>query len=130
MAEHDLTGMWSGIYNYPHSHPPCAFEAQLRDVAGSLVGEITETEALLFPAPTQLSAMIRGLRRASAVRFTKFYDIDSDQYRPVLYDGILSTDGNEIAGQWSIPGAWSGSFIMIRAGGRAVAEEREAAASA
>jgi hypothetical protein len=26
-------------------------------------------------------------------------------------------EGNEIAGRWTVPGVWSGTFLMVRNGG-------------
>jgi len=34
----------------------------------------------------------------------------------VHYAGEISRDGNEIHGRWTVPGSWSGPFLMIRAG--------------
>ena len=35
-------------------------------------------------------------------------------YDTVHYEGDVIADGQEISGHWRIPGAWSGTFLMIR----------------
>ncbi len=45
----------------------------------------------------------------------------------VHYTGSIAPDGNEINGQWNVPGVWSGTFIMIRKPGKAEEVERETA---
>jgi hypothetical protein len=60
------------------------------------------------------------------VTFTKIYEQAGPGYeRPVAYDGVLASDTTEIEGRWSIAGALSGKFLMIRSAGKAVAAERK-----
>ena len=120
----DLSGEWQGIYNFPHSYPPVDFHATISDAAGALVGGIVETNAF---TGEPLHATLAGQRNGSGVRFTKFYETDDEDYDTVLYEGILGADGLEIHGRWDIPGAWSGTFIMIRTKGTEAAVEAEIA---
>lgn len=124
----DLSGKWSGIFNYPHTNPPTAFEADIADLGGSLVGTIHEPDLFSQPPGALIAAAIDGHREGMKVAFSKFYD-DSDGYADmVVYSGMVSEDGCEISGRWDIPGVWSGSFLMIRpAREPAVAEERAVA---
>ncbi|MDJ0276323.1 hypothetical protein QLH51_05865 [Sphingomonas sp. 2R-10] len=110
----DLSGKWSGIFNYPHTNPPTAFEADIADLGGSIVGTIHEPDLYSVPPGALIAAAIDGHRDGAKVTFSKFYD-DSEGYGDmVVYAGMLSDDGCEISGRWDIPGMWSGSFLMIR----------------
>ncbi len=44
----------------------------------------------------------------------KSYEAADRDYTVVEYEGILSGDGTEIEGRWTIPGNCSGTFLMIR----------------
>ena len=123
MSTHDLSGGWSGIFSYPHSMPATAFRAEIRDVAGTLSGTIDEIDQVGDGGP--LHAALDGRRDGADVRFTKYYAGADEEYDVVGYEGAVGADGCEIHGRWSIPGVWSGSFIMVRDTTMAVAQ-REA----
>jgi hypothetical protein len=57
----------------------------------------------------------------------KTYDGLGGVYNMVLYQGVLSADGTEISGDWTIPGDWSGRFVMIRSGEAAVKRAQKVA---
>ena len=114
----DVTGAWEGIFNYPRGLPPGGFRAELRDASGAITGE-TEERGDADQAGLTLHALIVGTRSGTAVAFTKRYDALARAADPVHYEGTLSPDGDEITGRWTIPGSWSGSFIMVRAARRA-----------
>ncbi len=122
----DMTGAWEGIYNYPRGLPPSGFRAELRDAAGAITGE-TEERGDADQAGLTLHALIVGTRSDTAVVFTKRYDALARAAHPVRYEGTLSPDGDEVTGRWTIPGSWSGSFIMVRAARRATPVAIEAA---
>lgn len=122
----DLSGKWSGIFNYPHTHPPTAFEADLADIGGSIVGTVHEPDLFSVPPGALIAAAIDGHRKGNAVTFSKFYDESRGYTDMVLYAGTLNDDATEISGRWSIVGNWSGTFLMIRP----VAVEVEVAAEA
>jgi hypothetical protein len=108
----DLTGQWSGIYNYPAHYPPNTFEATIRDSNGLITGVITQPGEFFEPAGTVQQSVIDGSRDGSTLRFVKVYD---DLARPTPhYHGIVQPGGDEIEGEWTIPGDWSGTFLMIR----------------
>lgn len=125
MSGRDLTGRWDGIFNYPRTLPPNGFFAALVEQAGALTGEIEEPgdEA---ETGSPLSAMVEGERIGSQVRFTKRYDALARAHYAVRYDGTLSAEGDEITGEWTIPGVWSGTFIMVRAARQDEAVEQTA----
>jgi len=122
-VEVDLSGHWMGLFNFPHSLPPGPFEAEIRDLAGAITGVTTEPGCNYDPPGTILDATIEGRREGSVLTFQKTY---ADELRPdvVFYHGVISPGGEEIEGEWTIPGEWSGTFLMIRASGAKAAEER------
>lgn len=112
----DLTGQWTGLYNYPNGGRPVPFEAVLRDNGGAVTGTTTEVSDLPGRRGDTLRAVIDGHREGNAIRFLKMYEAD-ENYDAVHYQGTVHDDGNEIDGRWEIPGVWSGTFLMIRAAG-------------
>lgn len=120
--ENDLSGQWAGIFNYPAEFPPNSFEAELRDAGGVVTGLITQPrEVFDIPGPSR-QAVIEGQRAGSQLSFVKIYD---DLERPTVhYRGTIQPGGDEIEGIWTIPGDWSGTFMMVRARKEKAAEER------
>ena len=45
-------------------------------------------------------------------------------YDVVQYSGAVRDEGLEIAGTWTVPGSWSGTFLMIRTRGLVLAAAR------
>jgi len=122
-AEHDLSGQWSGIYNYPSLYPPNSFEATIRDSGGLITGVISQPGEFFEPPGTVQHAVIEGSREGSTLTFIKIYD---DLARPTPhYHGIVQPGGDEIEGEWTIPGDWSGTFLMIRGAKAGAAIERK-----
>ncbi len=127
MTADDLSGQWTGIFNYPRGLPPTGFTATLRDMGGVLTGETAEPR---HDGGATLTAMIDGTRTGLAVTFVKIYDALDGEHDSVRYEGTVDAGGQEITGRWDIPGVWSGTFIMVRDAGVAAADEREAEAEA
>ena len=123
----DLTGSWSGIFNYPRNQRPNAFNAVLRDSGGIIVGETTEPADGPDDVAMTLVAWIEGRHDGNSVTFVKSYDEANRAHYAVTYSGSVSADGTEIQGVWDIPGVWSGTFIMVRQAGKTDAVEREVA---
>ena len=48
----------------------------------------------------------------------------------MIYAGAVNADHTEIEGDWTVPGVWSGKFLMIRNRGQAQAVTRKAAIDA
>jgi hypothetical protein len=122
-ADYDLSGQWAGIFNYPAEFPPNSFEATIRDSAGLITGLITQPrEVFDLPGPAR-HAVIEGSRQGDRLAFVKIYD-DLDRPSP-HYRGVIQPGGDEIEGEWTIPGDWSGTFLMIRASSAKATEERK-----
>jgi hypothetical protein len=112
--EHNLTGVWHGLYSYPIARPSVSFVATLIDSASAVSGT-THEPCTMGGNPDQiLYAMLSGSHRDRVVSFVKTYDGANPNYRSVHYEGRLSHDGTEIEGRWQVPGNWSGKFLMIR----------------
>ncbi len=123
-----VTGVWNGLFTYPDGVDPGHFVATLLEFGGSLSG--TTHEPNLWNADITLFATLNGSRVEDSVRFVKTYDGSGGWSHAVDYEGRLSGDRSEIEGVWTIPGQWSGRFLMIRAGRAVTAERREAFAKA
>jgi hypothetical protein len=119
----DLSGHWIGMFSYPAEFPPNNFEAELRDIGGQVTGLITQPREIFdIPGPPR-QAVIEGQRTGGQLSFIKIYD---DLDRPTVhYSGAIQPGGDEIEGTWSLPGDWSGTFMMVRARKEAAAEERK-----
>ena len=125
-ADLDLSGRWTGMFNYPGPFPPVAFEAELQDQGGSISGNVTESDESPHGPAGTLRAVVDGARQGSAVTFTKIYEDAERMPEPVFYSGTMQPDGNEISGRWEIADQWSGTFLMVRNPGEAEAVEAEA----
>ena len=125
----DLTGVWDGQFSYPRSYEPTNFTCVLLDIGGALSGSVTEHSNNGPTKGQTLNATLLGARHDSEVQFTKVYPAGVAAHgQSVLYVGTLSLDGFEIEGEWTVPGSWSGRFLMIRSEPEAEAvEDREAA---
>jgi hypothetical protein len=119
----DLSGDWLGFYNYPVPHPPTQFKASLRDTGGLITGITTEEGDTPDCYGMILQAVVDGRREGSTVWFTKVYDYLERAPDPVRYEGTIQAGGDEIEGRWTIPGAWSGTFMMVRSRREEAAEE-------
>ena len=126
-ADLDVSGRWTGVFNYPGPFPPVAFEAELRELGGSITGTVVEPDDNPYGTGGTLEALVDGSRHGSAVTFTKMYNDAERMPEPVFYSGTIQPDGNEISGRWEIAGHWSGTFLMVRNPGAAEAAEAEAA---
>jgi len=115
-GDRKLTGVWQGLYSYPRQAPDVPFTATLFEAGSSLSGPILEP-CLMGGAPGEiLYATLLGSRDGSTVNFVKSYDGSNPNYRSVQYAGSVNHDATEIEGRWSIPGIWSGRFLMMRSG--------------
>ena len=125
-GEDNLGGQWHGFYNMPLERPPTPFEAELRDSGGLLSGMISEEGDTPDCRGMTLVSVVEGRRDGDRVSFTKRYDYLPRAHYAIHYEGNLAPGGDEIEGRWTIPGAWSGTFLMVRARRDAALEEAEA----
>lgn len=123
--EHDLTGRWIGIFNYPEQLPPNSFEAELRDVGGVITGLTRERDDDPFGTGEILHAVIEGHRSGTTVTFNKVYDLLEPEAVVIFYEGSIQPGGDEIEGRWHRADLWSGTFLMVRQGKAKDAAERE-----
>ena len=130
MKPTDLSGTWHGFYNYPIAQEPVPFTAELTDADGDLAGRTEETGNVGDARGLAISATLQGRRSGSSVTWLKIYDGQFEHYDAVRYAGNVSEDGLEIEGRWTVPGNWSGTFLMIRAAGKTQLQEVETTAPA
>lgn len=121
-----LTGVWNGLYTYPASLEPGAFTATLLQFGSTLSGTVHEPDLFGDTDAGLLYAEISGSKKDTAVEFAKTYDGTGGWEHTVFYAGVLSDDGLEIEGTWTIPEVWQGRFLMIRSGPEVTAERRTA----
>jgi hypothetical protein len=114
-----LTGVWQGIYSYPAGGlPTVPFTATLIEAGRSLSGSVHEA-CMAGGRPTEtLFFSLNGSRHGTAVNFVKTYHGTNRCYGTILYDGTVNDEATEIEGRWTIPGDWSGRFLMTRSGDR------------
>jgi len=113
-AKLNLSGLWHGRYFYPNARPPVPFVATMSDIDSWLTGTIEEKGTTGEARGVAMSASIQGRRTGHAVTWLKLYDGRFRLYDSVRYEGEINEDATEISGRWSIPGNWSGTFLMIR----------------
>lgn len=121
----DLSGEWTGSYSYPAKRPRVAFSARLIDENGWVSGVTEEQGASPEARGFLLGATLQGRRDGDRVTWIKVYDKIWKHYYSVGYEGLITADGREISGTWSIPGSWSGDFVMTRRPGLAASLSRE-----
>jgi hypothetical protein len=109
----NLTGVWNGLYSYPDGRS-VTFVATLIDGGSTLSGSTHEPCVGGDCPSATLLATLMGSRSGSSVTFRKTYEAVDPRWGTVNYQGTLNADATEIEGRWSIPGAWSGKFLMIR----------------
>lgn len=116
MEQAGLTGVWDGLFSYPRRYASVPFTATILQTASWITGSIHERPAEGPTAGQIRLATFEGEFTAGAVRFLKTYDPPPPHGKPVEYEGVLSADATEIEGRWTIPGNWSGRFLMVRSG--------------
>jgi len=123
----NLTGVWNGLYSYPDGRS-VTFVATLIDSGSTLSGSTHEPCVGGHCPSATLFATLMGGRSGSAVSFRKTYEAAGPRWGTVNYEGRLNADATEIEGRWSIPGVWSGKFMMIRPLREALTKEQKQSA--
>jgi hypothetical protein len=123
----NLTGVWTGMYTYPDGLT-VPFTAMLLQSGRGLSGAVHEPDTTGV-SDGDLLASVEGSVEGRRLLFRKLYDGLPEGFEAsVLYDGAVSAEADEIEGRWTVPGSWSGTFLMVRERGPAVrVGEREAA---
>ncbi len=119
-----MTGLWHGLYSYPARLRPVFFVATLISHGSGFSGRTQEAAVGAEGAPLALGAAVAGRATGGTVEFTKTYE--GAWQHAVRYAGRLSADRTEIEGAWTIPGVWSGRFLMMRGEKAEEAELRRA----
>lgn len=104
-----------------------SFVARLSETNAWLDGFTQETGTAGDARGLTISATLQGRRTGHSVTFLKLYTGSHRGYDSVHYAGAVNADGTEIAGRWTVPGSWSGTFVMTRSAGSAAARTREVA---
>ena len=126
VAGTNITGIWQGFFTYPSLFRAGQFSATLIETSGSLSGSTSELYPFAPRAGETVLAMLSGRRIGSSVTFIKSYEGPEEPNHAIEYEGTLTDDFLEIEGRWTIPGDWTGRFLMIRPGGRSVEVARKA----
>jgi hypothetical protein len=111
-----LTGVWDGLFSYPRRYASVPFTATILHTGSLITGSIHEHPAEGPTAGQTRLAMIEGGCSASSIWFLKTYEPPPPHGKPISYEGAISPDATEIEGRWTIPGNWSGKFLMMRSG--------------
>ncbi len=124
----NLTGRWTGRYDYTRDAEAVPFEVVLDDNGGVLSGDITEPNTFRRDMGAHLAATLIGDRLGFDVSFRKTYG-GFDQGDDPIYEGALNDALTRIDGVWRFPDEpdWLGRFMMVRTvelrAKRAVADE-------
>jgi hypothetical protein len=121
-----LSGLWNGQFSYPKAWEPEFFTASLIETSEFLGGSIQEVAQSGRSKGKTLYATVSGTRVGAKVSFRKSYE-SATRTHSVFYEGTVNADGTEIEGSWSIPGNWSGRFLMLRETGQGAAVIRRVA---
>lgn len=112
----DLTGIWNGTYYYPpNAECPAQFIKFwmiVIDNDGEISGFIKEPNTFGHVDDPWLHATYKGSVSGRHIKFRKTYDGTAGVNHSVDYSGQLSAAGSDAAGQWTIPGSWSGKFTL------------------
>jgi hypothetical protein len=122
----DLSGPWTGVFNYPNHFSPVYFSATLVQDGVWITGATEELGHSRDGGGRTMSATLQGRRDGARVTWLKLYDRLSWPYDAVAYAGEVTRDFLEISGRWNIPESWSGTFLMIRAPKKAAVQVRRA----
>jgi hypothetical protein len=111
----NLTGRWTGRYDYDRDAAAVPFDVVLDDHAGVLSGDMTEPNTFRRDMGAHLAATLIGDRLGFDVSFRKTYG-GFDQGDDPIYEGALNGDLTRIDGVWRFPDEpeWLGRFMMVR----------------
>ena len=116
-----LSGTWKGRYFYNNNRTAVDFTLDLDGANGRCIGHVKEINTFGEKSAPSLYANVScptaAIPPGGEFRFHKQYDGTGGVSHGVDYDGVVSADGNTIAGKWTIITAKSratGQFSMTR----------------
>jgi hypothetical protein len=119
MTYKDLTGYWTGVYDYMQGNEaPVSFNMAMHDDNGRIYGEIIEPDP--DNAPGYLFSSFAGNFSEGVVSFDKLYDFEKrGKSSKLRYTGFVNDELDYIEGSWNFllkfGGNWSsGNFTMQR----------------
>jgi len=108
----ELSGTWSGRYEYPDGRPGVDFTMNLVFSQGTIAGSVVEPNTFGDSTSNNLYANFTGAVNGDDIRWLKTYDGTGGVSHSVTYEGTLDRAGKSIAGRWT-SGA-SGTFTLSR----------------
>lgn len=122
-ASDSLSGSWTGRYDYDNITlgTPVSFDAVLKEIGGTLYGEVVEPNTFRKEATDTLLAVLSGTRSGSSVQFVKTYT-DFEETDHPTYEGQVNPSATRITGRWYFPNmpGIKGTFLMARTAQAAV----------
>jgi hypothetical protein len=119
-AETDVTGVWTGKYEYPGGfQAPVEFTVIFLQKGDELLGHIKETNTFGKQPEPLLHSSLKGHlnKETRELKFTKTYDGTAGVSHSVEYSGRLSEDGNTLdAGSWNLGGI-GGTYLLAKVEG-------------
>lgn len=125
----NLSGYWTGVYDYVTAEEPVPFNAVISDEAGAVAGECIEPNTFAPTRDRELFASLEGDCIGAAIQFVKRYEDLPGAGHAVRYVGVVNAARTQISGRWTIAPGWSGDFVMNRAGARIASAARRSAST-
>ncbi len=118
MTEINMSGEWTGVYDYPNNEDVAVpFQVKLSDIDGLISGDMIEPNTFVDSGGDKLLSVINGKREGFYITFLKIYESseETDSYE-IIYEGTINKDVTLIQGNWKTTDdmTWSGPFVMNR----------------
>jgi len=107
----ELTGTWSGRYEYPDRRPGVNFDMNLIFSQGKISGSIIEPNTFGKPTAKNLYANFSGSVTGDQIQWVKKYDGTGGVSHSVSYSGKLDRVNHRVVGTWTIKN-FSGTFQL------------------
>jgi hypothetical protein len=120
-AETDVTGVWTGKYEYPAGsmQAPVEFTIIFLQKGDDLTGHVKETNTFGKQPEPFLHSSLKGRlnKETRDLTFTKTYDGTAGASHSVEYSGRIAEDGATVdGGSWKL-GGLSGTFLLSKVEG-------------
>lgn len=117
-GDQDISGYWSGWYDYAGNAAEVPFSAWLDMRADQVSGTTLEPNTFAHPDLTELSADLTGHVSGDRVSFFKTYHPGPEVHtQTIRYEGVISDDATRINGHWIVGESFfqlTGVFEMHR----------------